>query len=106
MVKVTYCRSARSLKSMPMYRLPCPEEKAGLASGATARVGAKAKAKGANRTTAAEATVTNESLIVFVLLFESDVVENKMNEYGSMKNTLQHVRVPQLLIQLPVLVGF
>lgn len=56
---------------MPMHRLLCPEEEEGLASGATARAGAKAKAKGADTTTAAEATVTNESLIVFVLLFES-----------------------------------
>ena len=59
---------------MPMHRLLCPEEEVGPANVETARVGAKAEAKGAVRTTAAEATVTNESLIVFVLLFERDVL--------------------------------
>lgn len=56
---------------MPMYRLLLCEEEAGPASGAAARVGAKAEAMAADRTTAAEATVTNESLIFFVLLFEN-----------------------------------
>ena len=52
---------------MLMHWLLCCEEKVGLASDATAREGAKAKAKGADRTTtAAEATVTNESLMFFL----------------------------------------
>ena len=48
---------------MPMERLLC-RPKAGLADGGTARAGAKAEAMGADRTAAADATVTNESLIL------------------------------------------
>ena len=71
MLQITYCRSARSLKSMPMHRLLCCEEKVGLPNDATAREGAKAKARGADRTTiAAEATVTNESLMFFVQILK------------------------------------
>ena len=48
-----------------MERLLC-RPRAGLADGGTARAGAKAETMGADRTAAADATVTNESLILSV----------------------------------------
>lgn len=65
LLQITYCRSVPSLKSMPMRRLLFCKEEVDPDSGAADRVGAKAEAKGADRTTAAEATVTNESLMFF-----------------------------------------
>ena len=75
---------------MPMHRLLCCESKGGLVSDAIAREGAKAKAKGGDdrTTTAAEATVTNESLMFCCADFESYALEN---ERRPIKSTLQHV---------------
>ena len=67
MPKKTHCRSAPSLMSMPMESLQLRREVGmPVVSGAADRVGANAKTMGADieTTTAAEATVRKESLIM------------------------------------------
>ena len=87
-----------------MLKLLCCERKVGLPNDAIARLGAKAKAKGGDdRTTmAAEATVTNESFMFFVRFGKLCAGKStKINKEHSAARVCE--RVPQLLIQLPVL---
>lgn len=55
---------------MPMERLPC-RPMACLADGGTARAGAKAETMGADRTAAADATVTNEQSLILSVSFRA-----------------------------------
>ena len=95
---------------MPMEILLCrPIE--GLADGGTVRAGAKAETMGADRTAAADATVTNESLILSISFRarfrrRSDIMCWQINAiYTIVHCERSHVRTNGADIQLRVLCG-